>query len=338
MTGLFYFCLMRKLIFSLSVLLFSCGGEQLPKKSKSDIAQLSEQLLKTPNDLRLIEARKQLFLDRGDVEAALIDQRQVVALDSTNHELLYELAIMQYKVAISGKPDYYRKSLNSLSKELEAQEKHTESLLLRGELHYLYKKHKESLADLNNVLRVDPYEAKAYFYKGLNFREMGDLERAISQFQTTVEQDPNYKEAYEQLGFIYEFQGNPLAENYFDNALAVDSSGIQLWYNKGKYLQDIGRLEDAKKCYKAILRRDLFNQFAHYNLGCIYLKQQDFESGANHFSEVIYTNPNYTSAFFARGLCFKEMGNLPQAKLDFQNTLKLDPDFKEAQLELKKMK
>jgi tetratricopeptide (TPR) repeat protein len=329
---------MRKLIFGLSVLLFSCGGEQVAKETKSDIAQLSEQLLKTPYDLHLIEARKQLFLDRGNVEAALIDQRQIVALDSTNHELLYELAHMQYKVAISGKPDYYRAALNSLSKELEAQEKHTESLLLRGELRYLYKKHKESLTDLNNVLRANPYEAKAYFHKGLNFKEMGDLEKATAQFQTAVEQDPNYKEAFEQLGFIYEFQGNPLAENYFNNALAVDSSDVQLWYNKGKYLQDLGRFEDAKKCYRSILRRDQFNQFAHYNLGYIYLKQQDFESGANHFSEVIYTNPNYTSAFFARGICFKEMGNLPQAKLDFQNTLKLDPDFREAQEELQKIK
>ena len=73
---------------------------------------------------------------------------------------------------------------------MEAQEAHTSLFTLERELHYLYRKHEESLKDLNNVLRVDPYEAKAYYFKGLNFKELGDFEKAVSQFQTTVEQDP----------------------------------------------------------------------------------------------------------------------------------------------------
>ena len=75
-------------------------------------------------------------------------------------------------------------------------------------------------------MRVDPYEVKAYYFKGLNFKEIGDFEKAISQFQTTVEQDPYHIDAYEQLAFVYAYLDNPLAELYFDNALAVDSAKI----------------------------------------------------------------------------------------------------------------
>ena len=283
-----------------------------------------------PNDVALLQKRKQLFLDRGNLEAAMMDQELIVSLDSSNHELLFELAEMQYQIAKNGRPNYYKVSLKNLTKDLEAQEAHMPSLLLRGELHYLYRKHEESLKDLNNVLRVNPYEAKAYYLKGLNFKELGDFKKSISQFQTTVEQDPFHVDAYEQLAFIYANLGNPLAELYFDNALAVDSSNIQIWYNKGMYFQELERYADAEKCYYAILRRDKFNQFANYNLGYLKWLKKEYEMAANYFSDAIYTNSEYADAYFARGLCFKELGNIPQARVDFQSAFRLDETNTEA--------
>ena len=318
----------------ISFFLLACGTEQVHKEQKSDISQLSEQLLQNPNNVALLQKRKQLFLDRGNLEAAMMDQELIVSLDSSNHELLFELAEMQYQIAKNERPNYYKASLKNLTKDLEAQEVHTPSLLLRGELYYLYRNHEQSLKDLNNVLRVDPYEAKAYYFKGLNFKELGDFEKAVSQFQTTVEQDPYHFDAYGQLAFVYAYLGNPLAELYFDNALAVDSSNVKMWYNKGMYLQGLDRFADAEKCYKAMLRRDNFNQFANYNLGFINWKRKDYEMAANYFSDAIYTNPEYADAYFARGLCFKELGNIPQARVDFQSALRLDENDEEAKIEL----
>ena len=318
----------------ISFFLLACGTEQVHKEQKSDISQLSEQLLQNPNNVALLQKRKQLFLDRGNLEAAMMDQELIVSLDSSNHELLFELAEMQYQIAKNGRPNYYKTSLKNLTKGLEAQEAHTASLLLRGELHYLYRKHEESLKDLNNVLKVDPYEEKAYYFKGLNFKELGDFKKAVSQFQTTVEQNPFHVDAYEQLAFIYAYLGNPLAELYFDNALAVDSSNVQMWYNKGMYLQKLKRYADAEKCYKAMLRRDNFNQFANYNLGYLNWLKQEYEMAANYFSDAIYTNSEYADAYFARGLCFKELGNIPQARVDFQSALRLDETNTEAKKEL----
>ena len=50
-----------------------------------------------------------------------MDQEQIVSLDSSNHELSwYELAEMQYKIALNGRPNYYKASLNNLMKDLDA--------------------------------------------------------------------------------------------------------------------------------------------------------------------------------------------------------------------------
>ena len=70
----------------LSFFLIACGTEQVQKEQKSDIAQLSKQLLQNPNDVELLQKRKQLFLDRGNLEAAMMDQELIVSLDSSNHD------------------------------------------------------------------------------------------------------------------------------------------------------------------------------------------------------------------------------------------------------------
>lgn len=329
---------MKNLIFVFVLFFAACSQKESSVEAKATIAQLSEQLLEHPTDTHLLQLRKQFFLNKGNTAAALLDQKKIVALDSLNCELLFEQAMMEYTLAEAGDPNYYRAALASLSKDLEEQEVHLPSMLLRGELNYLYKKHEASLKDLNTVLKGNPYLVKAYFYKGLNFKELGDTGRAIAQFQTVVEQDPNHQDAYEHLALLHAAQGSPLAGFYFDNALAVDSSVLQLWYNKGMYLQNKGDVKEARECYSAILRRDAYHPLAHYNMGYLFYLEKKYGMAADHFAEVIYTDPNYAAAFFSRGLCFKAMGNPAQAKFDFENALRLDPNMLEAQAEIEKLK
>ena len=80
---------MRYLGIFLSFFLLACGTEQVQKEQKSDIAQLSEQLLQNPHDVAMLQKRKKLFLERGNLEAAMMDQELIVLLDSSNHELFF---------------------------------------------------------------------------------------------------------------------------------------------------------------------------------------------------------------------------------------------------------
>ena len=77
---------------------------------------------------------------------------------------------------------------------------------------------------------------------------------------------------------------------------------------------------------------------AYYNLGYISLLQQEYLNGANYFSEVIYANPGFATAFYSRGLCFKGLGEFQKAAYDFKKALEVDPDFREAKIELSKIR
>lgn len=321
------------------LLLIACNQKEKDVKVtdfRSSISLLSEKILENPNDTSLLHSRADLFLINGNLEGALLDLEYLYQLDSNNYQNLSNLSHVYYQLGEKGKIDYFRKALLLLDKEIVTLKNELKDLSLRYKLYYYISKHKKSLFDINNVLKLDKYIAEAYYYKGLNFFKLGDTAKAISQFQTSVEQDPDYVNAYVLLGHIYDLKGDSISELYYNNALMVDSTSTTVLYNKGKYYQDNQKLEEAKSCYLAVLRFDSKYINAYYNLGFVSLLQKNYLDGANYFSEVIYLKPDYATAYFSRGLCFKSLGEFKKANFDFRKTLELDPDFKEARLEMVK--
>lgn len=328
------------LLFSCFLILFSCLNKDVQnhkpeevKDYRTEISLLSTKLLENPNDTFLLNKRIDLFLMYENLEGALLDQQHLYKLDSNNYQYLSDLASTYFQLGEKGRASYYIKALNILNSDIVNLKSDISNLTIRYKLFYIFQRYKESIKDINTVLKQNKYLAEAYFYKGMNYKEIGDTAMAISQFQTVTEQDPQYSDAYEQLAFIYEAQNNNIAELYYDNALSLDSTNISLWYNKGMYLQNISRYDDAKKCYLTILRFDP-RHLSNYNLGYIALLQEEYLDGANYFSEYIYNNNQVAMAYFARGLCFKSLKQTKKARFDFMKALDLDPSLKIAQDEL----
>ena len=323
----------RLLIFSSIIFLFSCSERNISSNEPTSIADLSKALLEQPNDTALLIERRNRFIESGELEKAIIDQQQLFAIDTSNLNYRYDLADLYFELYPSN-PIYISKSLALISDNYTV---FPPMLLLRAKLYYVLQNYSQSLKDINTYLPSYPFDAEAYFFKGLNYKDMGDLEMAQSQFQTAVEQDPNYVESYEQLAFIYSFKGDSLAKYYFKNALIADSSLLSSWYNLGMYCQNQGDFYNAKQSYYGMLRRDSLNKDANYNLGYISLVEGNYESAIQYFSFVISQNRAYASAFFSRGLAYKFDGNNDFARKDFEMAVELSPEFKEAKDELQSL-
>ena len=320
----------RLLILFSTIFLFSCFENNIPVVEPSSIAKLSKALLEQPNDTALLKERRNLFIETGELEKAIVDQQQLFELDTSNLSYRYDLADLYFDLYPTNSI-YISKSLALIS------DNHTvfpPFLLLRAKLFYVLQNYSQSLKDINTFLTSNPFDPEAYFFKGLNYKDMGDLEMAQSQFQTAVEQDPNYVESYEQLAFIYSYKEDSLAKYYFENALIADSSLLSSWYNLGMYYQKQGDFYNAKKSYYGIVRRDSLNKDANYNLGYISLVEGSYESAIQYFSFVISQNRSYSSAFFSRGLAYKLAGINDLARNDFEMAIELSPEFEEAKDEL----
>lgn len=97
------------------------------------------------------------------------------------------------------KPNFH---LSHLKKQLPKRQLYDAYIKL-GELYLIVKEHKKSLACFSKAQEINPAEAKPYFYKGMNFKEVRDTANAIISFQRASEIDNSYFEPHLQLALLF---------------------------------------------------------------------------------------------------------------------------------------
>lgn len=298
------------------------------------IATLSVLIGQNPKNPSLFHERAKLHMERMDFVNASLDMQSVLKLDSSKAEYYVTIADVDFAANQS------RKSKEALEKALSLDPKNINALEKIAELYLYVQQYDKSISYLDQILKIDIQNPKAYFMKGMNFKEKGDSTRAIGSFQTAIEQKKDYYDAYQQLGMIYTAKNNELALQYFDGALRVNPKSEESLYGRAMCYQEVKHDYDkAIQDYTSITQINPNNANAHFALGYIhyqYLKVYD--ESIKHYSRAINAAPGWPEAVFNRGLAYETLGNIAAAKADYIQALKLRPDYKNAQDGLKRVK
>lgn len=298
------------------------------------IATLSVLIGQNPKNPSLFHERAKLHMERMDFVNASLDMQSVLKLDSSKADYYLTIADVDFAANQS------RKSKEALEKVLSLDPKNVIALEKIAELYLYVQQYDKSISYLDQILKIDMQNPKAYFMKGMNFKEKGDSTRAIGSFQTAIEQKKDYYDAYQQLGMIYTAKNNPLGLQYFDGALRVNPKSEEALYGRGMCYQEVKHDYDkAIQDYTSITQLNPNNAIAHFALGYIhyqYLKVYD--ESIKHYTRAINAAPGWPEAVFNRGLAYETLGNIGAAKTDYIQALKLRPDYKNAQEGLKRVK
>lgn len=302
------------------------------KLNSPELKSINAQLLEDPRDPDLYIKRCQLYIQLKQFDEAAGDAKRAIKIDST---------VASYYIALGDV--YFAKNETRQTKEILERAvlkfpESTEALMKLSELYFIIKNYKEAIAHINKALKINENIAKAYYLKGSIYRESGDTSKAISSLETAVEQDNRFTDAYYDLGVIYAARKNPIAFDYYANALRSDPGYMNAQYAKAKLLQDIGKYDEAIVEYNNLLNKDKNYTQAIYNLGAIYLDvKQDYQKAIDYFNTVIEQNEQWASAYFARGFSYQKLGNKLNAKEDYKRCLGIDPNFTEATVGLREL-
>jgi tetratricopeptide (TPR) repeat protein len=215
-----------------------------------------------------------------------------------------------------------------LEKCLQLKPNDANARLKLAELYIYVKEYKKSLALLKEVTDADKLNAKAYFLKGLSFKLAGDSAAAISSFQRTVEIDQEYYHAYMQLGILFGAKHNPVALDYYNNALNLNPQSTEALYAKSLFYQDHGDIKSAVAGYNMLLQVDSANYFTYFNLGYISFNvEKDFRKATVMFSKALKFNPAYAEAYYMRGLSFEQLGEYAKSIRDYTEAIKTAPGY-----------
>lgn len=291
-----------------------------------EIYALSLKIEDEPDDHSLLQQRAKLYLQKGNLPASMNDIDAALKMDSTVADYWLTMADVQLASGKAGQ------SKRALEKSLSLDPKNKLAYEKLAELYFIAQQYKACISQLDEVLKLDINNPKAYFMKGMCFRDLNDTSRAISSFQTSIEQKPDYYEPYLQLAMIYHNINNKLALQYYDGALRVNPKSTDALYDRGLWYQEKERNYDkAIQDYTSAIQLNPKLERAHFALGYIhyqYLKVYD--QAIRHYTDAISAAPNWPEAWYNRGLCYEAQGNIAAANADYEKALKIRPDYQAA--------
>lgn len=332
---------MNRFIACIIFILFiaSCGQKTKPVENTNPKDSLStslnlinEQIKNDPENPNLLYERSKMLYNQKLVDKASEDINKAISLDSSKAIFFLHQSDVYYAM------NKIAEAKKAIMKSLELDPKSKEANAKMGELQYYLKDYQNAFKYLDEALRIDPYYAKVYFIKGLCFKENDDLDLAISSFRTCVEQDPEYFHAYMQLGDIYAQKNDPLAIQYYTNAINVNGSQVEAYYGLAYYFQEHNEPEEAIKVYNDLLKIDPRNAPAKHNIGYIYLfKLNDPGKSINWFTDATLDDQQMVNAWYHRGYAYEKLGKKELAIKDYKKALTLAPDFDLAKQRLAKL-
>jgi tetratricopeptide (TPR) repeat protein len=297
----------------------------LEKINSPELKAVNDALLKDPDNDSLYRERSRMYIRYQIFDEAMGDANRSIKLDSSNAKNYLALSDVYFAT------NKTRQAKDILEKTVKKFPKNTEALLKLGELFFLVRQYENAITQINTALRIDENLAHAYYLKGSVFKEMGDTNKAISSMQTAIEQDNKYYDAFVSIGVLYASRKNPLALEYYENALRIRPDDEIVLYNKARLLQDLNKIPECEAIYEKLLAINKNNDKVLYNLGAISLdKKKDTHKAVDYFSKAIAANPKYTEAYFARGLSFEILKDRDNAKADYNMCLQITPNYEPA--------
>lgn len=321
-------------------LLFACNNNSDKPQNKPgenqdpELAALDALLAKDPKNDSLLYLRAGVYYKLEGYDEALSDLEKALAIDS-NHVAYYHL--MADVMLDYARPNDSKRAIEVLEAASAKFPTSIHTLLKLSEFNLIVRRHNQALAAVDKVFRQNPQHPEGYFMTGRIALDMGDTTRAIKSLQRAVQLDATNIDAWMFLGKIMTNRNDPVAIQYFDNVLRLDSTDLEAREYKGILYKRRGEFEKAFQVYRDIIVRNPDYANAYFDMGLIYLEQDSLQKAFDNFNIAVQVDQLFVKAYFYRGLSAELQGNLDAAKLDYEQANKMSPAWNEPKEALERL-
>jgi tetratricopeptide (TPR) repeat protein len=216
----------RRLLVSLLIVITGAYGVATYARNKiwrDELVLTSDVISKSPRKARAYSSRGYIYITRGDLQKALRDLDQAVALDSSfldaylNRGIAYgmqrnlEKALSDFNAALridstdlrvlANRANVYMemgdfvRAVQDLNRSIALDSENPLALVNRGLLYYRLGQYTRAITDLNEALRLNPGLIEAYYNRSLAYYKSGQRELALRD--VTRMQELGYKVSQE---------------------------------------------------------------------------------------------------------------------------------------------
>ncbi len=167
---------------------------------------------------------------------------------------------------------------------------------------------------------------------GVGYYSEGKIQQAFVEFQYAYELNPQNKEVLYAIGIIYllDFDETLKAIDFFQRAVKVDPDYSEAYNNLGYAHAKIGKFDAAIPFYKKALSNLFYAtpEMAYVNMGKAYYRIGRYDEAAVAFKEAIKRAPNFDLPYLGLALCYNATGKYGDASAALSRAIVLNPQYK----------
>jgi serine/threonine protein kinase len=192
------------------------------------------------------------------------------------------------------------------------------------------KQYVEALATYNEVLKIFPNSAKAWYVKAYTLSKLKRIDEMLDSCDRAIKLDPKFVDALNCKGVAFnDLKRYEEAIQAYEQLLEIEVDDYDAWNNKGETLLKVNKPEEALESFnKAILYKPDFT-FAWNNRGNTLFLMKLYPEAIAAYTKAIELNPKYYYALNGRGKSQKALGRYELALEDYESALQIKNDFYE---------
>jgi tetratricopeptide (TPR) repeat protein len=136
---------------------------------------------------------------------------------------------------------------------------------------------RDELTLWNDTVSKSPRKARGYTSRGIAYKNVGNFDKAMCDYNKAIEIDPYYFEAYINRGNVYTERGD-FDHAVFDytKAIEMDPLNPETYYNRGRAYQLKGNLDEAISDYRKAIEISPEYAVAYNNRAMAYFGKREF--------------------------------------------------------------
>ena len=183
-----------------------------------------------------------------------------------------------------------------------------------------------------SVISLDPTNDGAFINRGIAYRRIGDLPRALRDYDEAIRLNPEAADAFNNRGNAFRALNDfDKAVRDYDEAIRLNPLYAHAYNNRGVVFLEIGDPVRAAADFDEAIERDRGYANAFRNRGLARTDQRLFDLAINDFNEAFKLNPEighgseYALALFGRGITRQKNGDAG-GQDDIKEAKRLLPD------------
>ena len=166
---------------------------------------------------------------------------------------------------------------------------------------------------------------------GASAFQIGMLNEAIDAYKKTILLNPNFADAYCNMGVALNQKGNVHeAIELYNKALSIMPDYADAYYNLGNALKDQGKFDEAIEAYQsAVLIKPDYAE-AYCNSGMVFQDQGKLDEAVKFYKKSISLKPDSAKSYRNMGISLQNLGKTKEAVNSYNMALSINPDYAEA--------